>query len=75
MKAKGDVGADLYIEDTPSNISALEKLGKSVLIFTNSTNKDVKGLRANSWEEAEEKILEKLAEWQEAKDLKSGSKS
>jgi 5'(3')-deoxyribonucleotidase len=71
MKAKGDVGADLYIEDSPSNIAALETSGKKVLIFTNSTNKNVKGLRANNWDEAEEKVLEILAQWKAAKGGKS----
>jgi 5'(3')-deoxyribonucleotidase len=71
MKAKGAVGADLYIEDSPSNIAALQKAGKDVLIFTNSTNKKVEGLRANSWEEAEQRVLEKLAEWKGAKGVKS----
>ena len=65
MKAKGDVGADLYIEDSPSNIVALQKLGKKVLIFTNSTNKHVDGERANSWNEAEEYVLASVAEWKE----------
>lgn len=63
MKAKGAVGADLYIEDSPSNIVALQKAGKNVLIFTNSTNKNVAGERANDWIEAEQKVLEKVAEW------------
>lgn len=70
MKSKGDVGADLYIEDSPNNIAALQKAGRNVLIFTNSTNKHVDGMRANNWEEAEKKVLEKLAEWQAAKSKK-----
>jgi 5'(3')-deoxyribonucleotidase len=70
MKAKGDVGADLYIEDSPNNITALQKSGKNVLIFTNSTNKKVDGPRANSWEEAEKKVLENLAEWKAGKGRK-----
>jgi len=71
MKAKGAVGADLYIEDSPSNIAALQKSGKDVLIFTNSTNRDVKGARANSWEQAEEIILKKLEEWKAARSGKA----
>ncbi|MGA7851735.1 MAG: hypothetical protein WCA15_00325 [Candidatus Acidiferrales bacterium] len=63
MKSKGEVGADLYIEDSPSNIDALTKLGKKVLIFTNSTNRDVRGERANDWVEVETFVLEALAEW------------
>ena len=67
MKSKGDVGANLYIEDSPNNIKALQDSGKDVLIYSNSTNRDVEGLRADNWEEAERKILEKLAQWQDAK--------
>jgi 5'(3')-deoxyribonucleotidase len=63
MKEKGEVGADLYIEDSPSNIAALQKAGKNVLIFTNSTNVKVEGLRANSWEEVEKIVLAKLDDW------------
>jgi len=63
MKTKGEVGADLYIEDSPSNIAALKKLGKNVLIFTNSTNKEVDGNRANDWNEVEKFVLAAVAEW------------
>jgi 5'(3')-deoxyribonucleotidase len=63
MKEKGDVGADLYIEDSPSNIAALKEAGKNVLIFTNSTNKNLEGQRANSWDEAEKIVLEKVQQW------------
>lgn len=71
MKEKGDVGADLYIEDSPSNIAALRKAGKDVLIFTNSTNILVEGLRANDWKEVEQKVIEKLGDWQAIKAEKS----
>jgi len=63
MKAKGDVGADLYIEDSPSNIRALQEANKKVLIFTNSTNRDVEGERASDWNEAEKIIYEKVEKW------------
>jgi len=67
MKEKGEVGADLYIEDSPSNIAALQKAGKDVLIFTNSTNKKADGLRANSWEEVEKIVLAKVDDWAKAR--------
>ncbi len=63
MKTKGDVGADLYIEDSPGNIKALQKAGKDVLIYSNSTNKTEDGQRANSWEEVEKFVLAKVEEW------------
>lgn len=66
MKSKGDVGADLYIEDSPGNIVALQKARKNVLIFTNSTNRKVEGERANNWDEVEEKVLDKVSAWKTA---------
>ena len=67
MKSKGDVGADLYIEDSPNNIKALQTAGKDVLIFTNSTNGAVAGERANTWEEVERFVLEKVEDWKKKK--------
>jgi 5'(3')-deoxyribonucleotidase len=67
MKAKGEVGADLYIEDSPNNIKALQVANKDVLIFTNSTNKNVQGDRANTWEEVEQFVLKKVDEWKRDK--------
>jgi 5'(3')-deoxyribonucleotidase len=63
MKSKGDVGADFYIEDSPNNIKALQAGGKDVLIFDNSTNPEVPGERARSWEEVEQFVLKKVEEW------------
>jgi 5' nucleotidase, deoxy (Pyrimidine), cytosolic type C protein (NT5C) len=42
IKAKGGVGAELYSEDSSSNIKSTSRLGKDVLIFTNSTTENVK---------------------------------
>lgn len=56
MKEKAEVGADLYIDDSPSNIKSLLKDGNSVIVFTNSTNRNYafghpKPHRAKSWQE------------------------
>jgi 5'(3')-deoxyribonucleotidase len=67
MKEKDKVGASLYIEDSPENIRDLKKAGKSVIIFTNSTNIDEPGPRANSWVEVEELVLEELEKWKRKK--------
>jgi len=69
MKAKGEVGADVYIEDSPNNIKALQDAKKDVLIFTNSTNKQVSGDRANTWDDVEAYILKKLEEWKQTHDV------
>lgn len=67
MRTKGDVGAHLYIEDSPSNIRELMHSGKKVLIFTNSTNGTLEGPRANTWEEAEKMVLTEVEKWKSEK--------
>lgn len=59
MRDKGAVGADLYVEDSPSNVQALRGLGQPVLIMDNPTNRtipDEPGGRALDWGEAEDMI-------------------
>jgi len=63
MADKGAVGANVYIDDSPENIYNLRKLGCNTIIFTNSTNRDIPGLRANDWFEAENIIMEAREEW------------
>jgi 5'(3')-deoxyribonucleotidase len=63
MNDKVAVGAHVYIDDTPRNIIQLREQGNNTIIFTNSTNRDLPGPRANSWIEAEKIILEALEEW------------
>ena len=56
MRNKGSVGADLYVEDFPSNIQALRDLGHRVLIMDNPTNRNISdqpGGRGRDREEAE----------------------
>jgi 5'(3')-deoxyribonucleotidase len=52
MKEKDQVGADIYIEDSPQNIRDLRDGGLFTICFANSTNKDVAVPRAENWEEA-----------------------
>lgn len=61
MADKGAVGADLYLEDTPSNVRALRSQDAEVIVFTNSTNRDVEGPRANNWEQVEAQVRERTA--------------
>lgn len=66
MADKALVNADLYIEDTPSNISRLEDDGRAVIAFTNSTNVTMDReplLRAGSWTEAEGLIRTRYYAW------------
>jgi 5'(3')-deoxyribonucleotidase len=56
MKNKEQVGADLYIEDTPKNVDALRAKGPYTICFGNSTNTTVAEPRVKSWNEAYELI-------------------
>ncbi len=59
MEDKTAVGAHLYIEDSPRNIERLRDLDLEVIIFTNSMNRELPGLRANSWAEVERIVLQR----------------
>lgn len=63
MRDKAAVGADLYIEDSPSNVLSLRDDGHETIVFTNSTNLTVDPPRANSWLEVEELVAEAHAKW------------
>lgn len=57
---KTDIDADVYIDDSPSNIRNLRAAGKTVIIFDQKYNRDFDGLRAANWLEVES-ILNDLA--------------
>ncbi len=63
VRDKVAVGANLYIEDSPDNIEKLLADKHKTIIFTNSTNTHLKGLRADSWAEVERLVLKELAIW------------
>lgn len=58
---KTDIDADVYIDDSPSNIRRLRAAGKTVIIFHQEYNKDFDGLRAHNWIEVEQIIAELAA--------------
>jgi len=60
MKQKDQVGADVYVEDSPSNVEALRKSGHCTICFANSTNKLVEKPRAKDWQ-AVYKLVKKRA--------------
>jgi 5'(3')-deoxyribonucleotidase len=64
LKDKTAVGANLYVEDSPENIEALKAEKQKVIIFTNSTNREMPGNHAANWEQVEEKVLAYYAQWQ-----------
>jgi 5'(3')-deoxyribonucleotidase len=63
MREKADVGAHLYIEDSPENIATLRAAGKEVIVFTSSPNRDVPGIRADDWDQAMQIVIKKQASW------------
>ena len=63
MKDKAAVGADLYIEDSPSNVEKLRADGHETIVFSNSSNLTLPSPRAKHWEEAEAMIVEARDEW------------
>jgi len=63
MKDKGAVGAHVYIDDAPANIVSLRDLGCNTIVFTNSTNRDLPGPRADDWLEVEHLVMEAREEW------------
>jgi 5'(3')-deoxyribonucleotidase len=68
MKDKASVGADLYVEDSPSNVATLRDDGHAAIIFTNSTNLGLGPPRANTWAEVEGLVLGAQSEWLRARE-------
>lgn len=64
MKDKRAVGAHVYIDDAPENITSLRKQGCRTIVYTNSTNRDFAEPRANSWDDVERLVIEAFEEWQ-----------
>ncbi len=67
MRDKAAVGANLYLEDSPDNIRALRAAGHETIVVVNPTNRDLPGPRADSWEEIERLVRERLAHWREGR--------
>ena len=51
MGEKDQVGADVYIDDSPDNIEGLRAAGHFCVCFANSANKGIEAPRARTWEE------------------------
>ena len=63
MRDKAEVGANLYVEDSPGNIEAMRDAGLPTLVFTNSTNLELSPPRVDSWDEVVEFVLKARDEW------------
>ncbi len=64
LGAKPQVEADIYIDDAPHNVAGLREAGNLVITFDQPYNRDLEGLRAKNWTEAEEIILAEAAKKQ-----------
>ena len=64
MADKGAVGAHVYIDDSPANVVRLRKQGCNTIVFSNSTNRELSGPRANNWQEVESLVMDAREEWQ-----------
>jgi 5'(3')-deoxyribonucleotidase len=51
MKEKEQVGANIYIEDSPANINNLRGQGFYTICYSNSTNKQIEDPRADTWDD------------------------
>lgn len=49
MRDKEQVGADIYVEDSPENVERLRAKGCATICFANSTNRKVSQPRAETW--------------------------
>ena len=63
MADKGAVGAHIYIDDSPANIIQLRNQGCKTIVFSNSTNRELPGPRADNWQEVEHLVMEAREEW------------
>jgi beta-phosphoglucomutase-like phosphatase (HAD superfamily) len=63
MAAKSSVDAHAYVEDSPRNIETLRAAGKQVIVYQNSTNRDIAPPYATSWRHVESWVLEHFSVW------------
>ena len=63
MADKGAVGAHVYLDDAPANIERLRDQGCKTIIISNSTNRELPGPRAETWQDVERLVLENREEW------------
>ena len=63
MQHKTHVGANLYIEDSEKHVLEYRDAKSECIIFTNSTNRHIPGLRAESWRQVEEIVHDRYTKW------------
>jgi 5'(3')-deoxyribonucleotidase len=65
MRDKAAVGADLYLEDNPTNIEALRATGHETIVVVNPTNRHLPGPRAADWHEIEQLVRQRVDAWRQ----------
>jgi len=58
---KPDVGADLYVDDSPTNIVSLREADRAAIVFDQPYNRHLPGPRARSWDEVLSLVRAELA--------------
>jgi 5'-nucleotidase len=54
---KPDVGADVYLDDSPRNIIGLRAAGRTAIVFDQPYNRDLAGPRVATWREVTAYVL------------------
>lgn len=62
IKDKRRVLADVYLDDSPSNILSLREAGRNVITFDTLYNRHIPGARVHNWVEAKALLLEQFPE-------------
>jgi 5'-nucleotidase len=57
---KPNVGADLYVDDSPTNILSLRAAGKTAIVFDQPYNRELPGPRAADWSEVVARVRAEL---------------
>lgn len=60
---KPSVWADVYIDDSPTNVEKLRAAGRNVIVFDAPYNQDVEGPRAKDWHQAHDLVLDFKDKW------------
>jgi 5'(3')-deoxyribonucleotidase len=63
LGAKPQVEADLYIDDSPGNVSALRRAGNEVIVFDQPYNQAMDAPRASTWNQIEDIVLDRFTKW------------
>ncbi|MGQ0809734.1 MAG: 5' nucleotidase, NT5C type [Nitrospiraceae bacterium] len=63
MQHKTHVGANLYVEDSEKHVLEYRAAGSECIIFTNTTNRHLSGLRADNWEQVKDIVLDRYTTW------------